>query len=164
MKRMGNLFDAILDRSNLLAAVWKATRRRRGQAEVRNYHQHLDERIVELSDGLRDGTFPVGRFQQFVVRDPKERIITAPCFAERVLHHAIMNVCEPHFERWLIADTFACRRGKGRSAALTRARQFARVHEWFLSMDVRKYFDSIDHAVLRDALARRMKDVRLLAL
>ena len=45
-------------------------------------------------------------------------MITAPCFPERVLHHAIMNVCEPVFERWLIADTFACRQGKGRIAAL----------------------------------------------
>jgi hypothetical protein len=75
-----------------------------------------------------------------------------------------MNVCEPHFERWLIADTFACRAGKGRQAALQRASQFARYYEWFLSMDVRKYFDSICHETLKIALARRIKDARLLAL
>jgi RNA-directed DNA polymerase len=164
MKRVGNLFEAIADRTNLQLAVWKAMRRKRSRPEAARYVQHLDARLTELADGLRSGTFPVGRFQQFVVRDPKERIITAPCFAERILHHAIMNVCEPHFERWLISETFACRAGKGRHAALRRGSQFARSHDWFLSMDVRKYFDSIGHETLKIALSRRIKDARLLDL
>ena len=91
-------------------------------------------------------------------------MITAPCFRERVLHHAIMNVCEPVFERRLIADTFACRRGKGRLAALDRARHFARGWAFFLKLDVRKYFDSIAHSILVDRLERLFKDQHLLAL
>lgn len=164
MKRVGHLFDAIVDRSNLQLAAWKALRGKRRRPEARDYLQHLDARLSELSEGLRGGAFPVGRFQQFVIRDPKERIITAPCFAERVLHHAILNVCEPHFERWLIADTFACRAGRGREAAVERASQYARSHSWFLSLDIRKYFDSISHEVLLSALARRLKDGRVLEL
>ena len=164
MKRVGNLFDGITDRANLQLAVWKATKGKRARPEVRDYARHLDTRLTELSEGLRAGNFPVGRFQQFVVWDPKERIITAPCFAERVLHHAIVNVCEPHFERWLIADTFACRAGRGRQAALERASKFARSHAWFLCMDVRKYFDSVCHETLKAALSRRIKDARLLML
>jgi RNA-directed DNA polymerase len=158
MRRVGNLFESIADRTNLQWAVWRAMRGKRRRPEAHDYLQDVDARLTELSDGLRSGTFPVGRFQQFVIRDPKERIITAPCFAERVLHHAIMNVCEPHFERWLIADTFACRVGKGRQAALQRGRQFARSHDWFLSMDVRKYFDNIGHSTLKTALARRINE------
>jgi hypothetical protein len=164
MKRVGNLFDAITDRANLQLAVWKARRGKSTRPEACDYSKNLDTRLAELAVGLRNGTFPVGRFQQFVIRDPKERVITAPCFAERVLHHAIMNVCEPHFERWLIADTFACRVGKGRLAALERGFHFARSYGWFLRMDVRKYFDSICHETLNAALARRIKDARLLAL
>lgn len=113
---------------------------------------------------LRDGSFPLGRCHQFVIFDPKERIITAPCFEERVLHHAIMNVCEPHFERWLIHDSYACRKGKGRIAALLRARQFAGRYKFFLKLDVRKYFDSISHDRIRDRLHRGFKDRRLLDL
>jgi RNA-directed DNA polymerase len=164
MKRVGNLFDAIADRTNLQLAVWRAMRGKRRRPEVEDYVQRLDDRLAELAEGLRAGTFPVGRFQQFVIRDPKERVITAPCFAERVLHHAIMNVCEPYFERWLIADTFACRLAKGRQSALRRGSHFARKYDWFLSMDVRRYFDSICHETLKTALARRIKDARLLAL
>jgi hypothetical protein len=164
MKRVGNLFEAIIDRNNLLLAVWRAMRGKRRRPEIRDYLQQLDRRLSELADGLISGEFPVGRFQQFLIRDPKERVITAPCFPERVLHHAIMNVCEPYFERWLIDDTFACRIGKGRNAALARAGLFSRTHDWFLSMDVRKYFDSIGHEVLNAGLAQKIKDGRLLRL
>ncbi len=164
MKRVGNLFEAIRDRNNLLSAVWRAAKGKRRRPEIREYLGHLNDRLAELSAGLHDGTFPLGRFQQFLIRDPKERIITAPYFAERVLHHAVMSVCEPHFERWLIPDTFACRVGKGRPAALARAGLLARSQKWFLSMDVRSYFDSIAHDGLQEALARRFKDGRLLNL
>ena len=108
--------------------------------------------------------FPVGRFSQFVIHDPKERIITAPCFAERVLHHAVMNVCEPKFEQWLINDTYACRVGRGQGAALSRAQQFARRFPFFLKIDVRKYFDSISHEILLSRLDLLFKDRRLLDL
>ncbi len=91
-------------------------------------------------------------------------MISAPPFAERVLHHALMNVCEPHFERWLIDDTFACRVGKGRDAALARARHFAGWFSFFLKLDVRKYFDSVPHDRLLERLARRFKDRPLLDL
>jgi hypothetical protein len=80
------------------------------------------------------------------------------------LHHAVINVCEPVFERWLIADTFACRRGKGRLAALHRARQFAGRFSFFLKMDIRQYFASISHEILGARLERLFQDRRLLAL
>ena len=75
-----------------------------------------------------------------------------------------MNVCEPVFDRFLIDDTFACRRGKGRIAAVERAQDFARRCDFFLKLDIRRYFDSIAHSVLRQRLARRFKDRRLLDL
>jgi RNA-directed DNA polymerase len=92
------------------------------------------------------------------------RLITAPCFRDRVFHHALTLICEPVFERFLIADTFACRWGKGRVASVERARSFARRHPWFLKLDIRKYFDSIDHAILCGRLGRQFKDRRLLDL
>ncbi|MHC4628119.1 MAG: RNA-directed DNA polymerase, partial [Planctomycetota bacterium] len=104
------------------------------------------------------------RYQQFTIHDPKRRIITAPCFAERVLHHAIMNVCEPYFERFLIADTFACRCGKGRIAALHRALDFSGRCAYAVKLDMRKYFQSISHDILLERLKCRFKDSRLLEL
>ncbi len=80
------------------------------------------------------------------------------------MHHAVALVCEPVLERLLIADTFACRRGKGREAAVERAKQFATRYPWFLKLDIRKYFNSVDHERLIALLGRRFKDRRLLDL
>jgi len=164
MKRAGGLLEQVLDRDNLRLAFHKALSGKRGRPEAHKFADQLDRRLQEMREGALAGTYPLGRYRQFVIFDPKERIITAPCFAERVLHHAIMNVCEPHLERWLIADTYACRTGKGRIAALLRARQFAARFGWFLKLDIRKYFDSVPHTGLLARLARRFKDRRLLAL
>jgi hypothetical protein len=86
----------------------------------------LDANLRRLRERLLDQAVQVGRFHQFTIYDPKERLITAPCFEERVLHHAILNVSEPVFEHWLIHNTYTCRVGKGRIACLARAQRFAR--------------------------------------
>lgn len=164
MKRMGNLFDQIVERANLRLAVHKALRGKRHRPDARAFTEHLDDRLTWMAKALREDAFPVGLMRQFTIFDPKERRITAPCFRERVLHHAIMNVCEPVFERGLIDDTFACRKGRGRVAALERAFGFAGRFAFFLKLDIRKYFDSIPHDVLRVRLRSRLKDERLLTL
>jgi hypothetical protein len=161
MKRAGRLFDAVLDRDNLRQAVQRAFKGKRHRPDARAWVQSLDANLTRLSEQLARGAVPLGRFHQFVIHDPKERIITAPCFEERVVHHALMNVCEPILERWLIFDTYACRKGKGRLAALLRARGYAGRHRFFLKMDVRKYFDSIPHDRLLQRWRRRFKDERL---
>jgi RNA-directed DNA polymerase len=164
MKRTGNLFDRIVERENLRLAVSKAVRGKRQRPDARRFLARLDDNLTEMMDQVSAGTFPLGRFHQFVIHDPKERVITAPCFPERVLHQAIMKVGEPVFDRWLIDDTFACRTGRGRLPALQRAQHFARGHAYFLKLDVRKYFDSIPHDRLLGRLARLFKDRRLLTL
>jgi RNA-directed DNA polymerase len=164
MKRAGNLFEQIAAWDNLRLAVASALRGKRGRPDARQFVGQLDTQLRIMREQLLSGTVPLGQCRQFVIHDPKERVITAPCFRERVLHHAVMNVCEPHFDRWLIDDTFACRRGKGRIAALLRARQFAHRFPFFLKLDIRKYFDSVSHEQLLARLHRRFKDDRLLEL
>ena len=164
MKRTGGLFDAILEHDNLREAVYRALKGKRHRPEARDWTSNLDANTARIADQLRVGGFPFGRFHQFTIYDPKERLITAPCFEERVVHHAIINIVEPHLERWLINDTYACRKGKGRIACLSRARQFASANPWFLKLDIRKYFDSISHERLLELWQRRFKDDRLFAL
>lgn len=158
MKRTGNLFESILDRENLRSAVHKSLKGKRARDDARAWMANLDANLERIAEQLRIATFPVGRAHQFVIHDPKERIITAPCFEERVVHHAIMNICEPHLDRWLIPDTYACRMGKGRVRCLLRARQYAARYGWFLKMDIRKYFDSVPHGRLLELWAKRFKD------
>lgn len=164
MRRAKNLFERIVARDNLRRAYLRAVRGKRNSRDARVFGTHLEGRLDEMARQVSAGQFPLGRSTQFVIHDPKERIITAPCFAERVLHHAIMGVCEPVFERWLIDDTFACRVGRGRIAAIWRAQEFAGGAPYFLKLDIRKYFDSVSHAVLLQRLARLVKDRQLLRL
>ena len=164
MRRAGRLFEQIVARDNLRLAVHKALRGKRSKGDARAFVASLDSNLDALRAALERGDVVLGESHQFTIFDPKERLITAPCFRERVLHHAIMNVCEPVFERWLIDDTFAYRKGRGRLAALDRARRFAARHDSFLKLDVRKYFDSISHEILLARLERLFKDRRLLDL
>jgi RNA-directed DNA polymerase len=164
MKRVTGLFPRITERDNLRLAFYHALRGKRDRADVREFASRLEANLREMAIQLRRGTLQVGRCSQFTIHDPKRRIITAPCFPERVLHQGIMNVCEPEFERLLIDDTYACRRGKGRIAAVHRARYFSARFPVALKLDVRKYFDSVSHDVLVAQLERRFKDVRLLEL
>ncbi|HEX4609321.1 MAG TPA: RNA-directed DNA polymerase, partial [Urbifossiella sp.] len=164
MKREPRGLEAIAAWDNLRLAALRALRGKRARPDARAYVAHLDANLAALRTQLLTGQTAVGQAHRFTIHDPKERLITAPCFGERVLHHAIMAVCEPAFDRLQIADSYACRRGKGRVACLNRARVFARRHPYFLKLDIRKYFDSIDHRTLTGLLARRFKDRGLLDL
>jgi hypothetical protein len=164
MKRAGRLMERVVDRETLREAYARAARGKRTKRDAAAFGADLDANLAGLARDLAEGTYRVGRYHQFTIFDPKERLITAPCFRDRVLHHALTLVCEPVFERLLIADTFACRRGKGREAAVERAMRFAGHHPWFLKLDFRKYFHSIDHQRLLELLARKFKDRRLLDL
>ena len=114
MNRANGLFDQISAWDNLLAAVHQASRGKRHRCDSQAFCLHLSGNLRRIQEELTTDRFQFGRFHQFVIHDPKRRIITAPCFEERVVHHAIINVCEPVFERFLINDSFVCGRGLGR--------------------------------------------------
>jgi hypothetical protein len=164
MKRQGQLMEALASPDNLRLAFWKAAKGKRSKADCRVFQERLDENLAELRAELLAGTVQVGHYHCFTIHDPKERIICAASFRERVLHHALMNVCEPVLERAAIFDSDACRTGKGRLAAVARAQDYAHQHGWFLKLDVRKYSDSIHHETLRVLLRRKFKDAAVLAL
>lgn len=162
MKRVGNLFDLVLTRENLLEAYRRASRGKGLRPDRITFAADLETNLSLLRTGLDDGSYPVGHYRVFTIHDPKERKICAASFSERVLQHALMNICEPYFDRWMIFDTYASRKGKGQLRAVRRAQQFARHHRWFLKCDFRKYFDSIPHEGIRAMLVRKFKDYRLL--
>ena len=91
-------------------------------------------------------------------RDPKPRVIHAPIFEDRVAHHALIAVIGPALDAALIDDTFACRVGKGSLAAVHRAQHFVRRHDWYVKIDIRKYFASLPHERLISALHRKLAD------
>lgn len=164
MKREGYLMQQISDMDNLEWAFWKARRGKSEKKDVMDFEENTHQNLRNLQVELQTGTVKVGNYHFFEIHDPKKRQICAAAFTERVLHHAIMNVCHPNFERFQIYDSYATRVGKGTYAAIDRAAYFQKKYPYFLKIDCRKYFDSVDHDILKKQLYRRFKDERLLTL
>jgi len=164
MKRAGNLYHRISERGNLELAFWRAQRGKADREEVMRFRENLDLELESLAHDIRMGTVAIGDYHYFTINDPKKRTICAASFRERVLHHAIMAVCEAEFERYQIFDSYASRKGKGLDACLKRSQEFCRKFGWFMKLDIHKFFDSINHNVLLNLLNRRFKDGELLYL
>ncbi|MCC7222418.1 MAG: RNA-directed DNA polymerase [Chitinophagales bacterium] len=164
MKRVGNLIEKIADIDNLRLAFWKAKRGKSDSSSVVQFQAHWNEQLLVLREQLLLGKVVVGRYHYFVIYDPKKRKICAADFGERVLHNALMNICHDVFERVQIYDSYASRQGKGTYAALRRAQVFTKKYRWFLKLDVRKYFESIPHIILKQQLNRLFKDKKLLSI
>ena len=164
MKRVDNLFEQITDLDNLKLAYLKAMKGKRYTPAALIYGNKVDEKLFSLKVQLKNEIYNHGKYRQFKIYDPKERIITAASFEDRIIHHAIMLILEPVFEKQFIFHTYACRKGKGTHKALEYASKKAKQCEYFLKLDVRKYFDNVNHTVLKAKLFRIIKDDKCLRL
>ena len=164
MRRAGGLFPQVVSLENLHRAYLRARRGKRFLAEVAAFSLHLGANLADLSRRLARGTWEPGRPTTFWIREPKRRLISAAPFADRVVHHAIVDVIEPIVDRSMVADTFACRHGKGLHAALDRASSYARRYPWVFKTDIEKFFPSVDHDELKALLRRRFRERPLLDL
>ena len=162
MKRQGQLLEQIADLNNLYEAFYKAQKGKLSKPYVGAYRKKLEENLQILRHQMMSGAVETGNYHTFTIYDPKKRLICATPFPQRVLHHALMNICHAFFEKQQIASSFASRSGKGTYAALDKAREHNRHYRWFLKLDVRKYFESIDHTILKQQLRRLFKDKSLL--
>ena len=164
MKRCPAGLDVVVDWDNMVSAFRRAAKGKRGRKDVAAFESHLDQELFQLRREVLDVAYLPAPMMVFLIRDPKLRLIHAPAFRDRVLHHALMAVMGPILDRALVADTFACREGKGSLAAVQRAQQHARRSSWFCHIDIKSYFPSIDHTILKDMLARKFKNKQLLEL
>jgi retron-type reverse transcriptase len=153
-----SVYAQICSWDNLLLAHRRASRGKRGKAAAATFEHRLEDNLVVLQQELQTRTYRPGHYSSFHIHEPKRRLISAAPFRDRVVHHALCNVIEPVFERSFIYDSYANRAGKGTHRALDRAQVFARRHRYVLACDVRQFFPSIDHTILRRILARKLAD------
>lgn len=150
------MFDEICSMKNLLLAAKKATKGKKSRHGAARFWFHREAELLKIQRELQDETYAFGPYREFEICDKgiKRKISAAP-FRDRVVHHAMMNLLEPIFEKSFIHDTYANRKGKGVFAALKRAHYFARRYTHVLKLDIRKYFPSIDHAILKSMIAKK---------
>ena len=140
MHRHKHLFDEVASFDNLRAAASAALRGRRLREPGASFFSELENELVDLHDELSGDSYRPGEYHYFRIYEPKERVVAAAPFRDRVVHHAIVRVMQPLFERRFIEDSFASRPGKGTHAAMQRASQFAGSFSYALKCDVQKYF------------------------
>ena len=126
MKRAKSLFDRIVSYENLREAWLKARRGKTSKSSVINFSRNVNENLKRIQERMCSEPPNLSPYVQFKINDPKERVISVVPFCDRVIHHAIINVLEPVFERQMIFHTYACRKGKGTHAAARHAFRMAK--------------------------------------
>lgn len=159
-----NLWPDLVSWDNLLAAYQRCRRRKRYKREAAEFHFAWEANLLEIQRELINGNYRPGPYRHRHITDPKPRKISAAPFRDRVVHHAVVRVLEPIYERRFLFDSYACRRGKGTHRALLRAHQYLRRYPYFLKTDIVRFFPNVDHAVLLDLLGRTIRDERVMDL
>lgn len=170
MKRSNIGIQDIATFENAEEAYRKARRCKRYREEVLRFTVNLEAELYSLVDDLLAGTYRQGKARRFVIYEPKKRDIYALPFRDRVAQHMINSKIEPIIERRFYYHSYACRKGKGMHKAADYAQErirnlsFEGKQVYALKADIHKYFNSVDHEILKQILSRIFKDKGLLTL
>lgn len=157
-KRHGNLFPLICAPENVFAAYKKARRGKSQMMNVRRFEQDLSNNLEAISALLMNQTFTTARYHKTTIFEPKKRdIYVLPFAPDRIVQHALMNIVAPIWEAMFIADSYACRVGKGIHAGSRRTMEFVRRFKYCLKADVSKFYQSVHHDTLFELVARKIK-------
>lgn len=163
MKRYSHLFEQVVDMDNLKLALQKAKNGKMRLEKTREVVAKADYYLPLLQKMLIEGTFKTSKYKTKIIREPKERLIyVLTFFPDRIVHHAIMNILEPIWEKQMIEHSFACRKGKGQHKGSALCIKYTKAYKWCLKCDISKFYPSINHEVLKKIVRNKIKDKKLL--
>jgi retron-type reverse transcriptase len=166
MKRVNNLYERIISIENLNAADRIARKGKGWQYGIQVHDQNREANIAALHDVLLNKQYKTSEYTTFTVHEPKERIVyRLPYYPDRIVHHAIMNVLESVFVAAFTADTYSCIKKRGIHGAMRNVRKAMRDEAgttYCLKLDIKKFYPSINHAILKQLLRKKFKDQDLL--
>ncbi len=175
MKTYKKLYEKLYSTDNLNSAFRKARKGKSKKDYVIKFESDLERNIGLLQRDLKLKKYVPTELRKFVIRDPKTRTIHAAVFGDRIVHHAIVNILKPIYEKRFIYDSFASRKTKGSHAAIRRFESFVRkvssngrvirnafnnnsIRGYVLKADIKHYFATIDHEVLLNILKKKIID------
>ena len=162
----GNAIPVPISFAACHAAWQKARRGKRPSADQLRFDSRWLDNLLALHDQLRSGQWQPARTVSFVVQHPKVREIHAPAFADRIVHHLLVERLEKFYEPIFVHDSYANRQGKGSHAAVDRLQQFMRQRNdkkgqgWFLQLDIHNYFNTIHRPTLYAMLCKRLEQMQ----
>lgn len=158
-------YDDIISIENLLDAWREFLKGKRRKNDVREFSRFLMHHVLKLHTDLKEKMYEHGGYTEFKISDPKPRDIHKALVRDRLLHHAIYRQLYPLFDRTFTADSYSCRKDKGTHRAMDRFLSFARKVSknntrtcWILKCDIRKFFASIDQAILMEIVSSYISD------
>lgn len=168
MKRHGHLYEKVCDWDNIWVAYQMARRGKTKYRQVQEFDPVAEIGLRQLQGVLQAGAFRNGPYRVFNMteRGKARTIYALPFYPDRILHHAIVQVLAPIWIPSLIRDTYASIPGRGIHDAVGRveASVAGRADLYVLKCDVRQFYPSVQHGVIKRVLRRQIKDTRLLAL
>lgn len=163
MKTYKKLWDAFISPENFEIAAKKAIKSKKSRKSVQKFLQNRAELLQKLRDDIICGTFKTSPYKTFIIREPKERLIyNLPLYPDHILHHALINILGPIWQKMFIHDSYACIPGRGLHAASKRTMDFVRRNKYVIQCDIRKFYPSIDHEIMMNIIAKKIHDRRLL--
>jgi RNA-directed DNA polymerase len=163
MKRVGGLKERFLSFEHLHKAFQNAYKSTK-TLEANAFAFHVEPCLFRLQEELGNRTYKPEPYKYFTIHEPKERVISVATFKDRVVHHALVGILEPIFEKRFIHDSYATRKHKGTHKAVLRAQQMMKQNSLYLKTDIRQYFPSICHETLKRIIRRTIKDRFILEL
>ncbi|PKP46822.1 MAG: reverse transcriptase [Bacteroidetes bacterium HGW-Bacteroidetes-11] len=163
MKRITNLYETLCSMDNLILADANARKGKRRQYGVIKHDRVKEDNLLALQRSLIDRSFHTSEYHVFKINhNGKEReIYRLPYFPDRIVHHAVMNVVKQIWVSAFTHDTYSCIEGRGIHQAVKKVKA-ALVNEpetrYCLKLDIRKYYPSIDHNILKALIRRKIKD------
>ncbi len=161
-RRHDDLFPLIASFNALRMASRKAVLGKRKKPGASAFFANIERELLRLERELLDGSYRPGRYVEILIKEPKQRLVSAAPFRDRIVHHALCAVIFPLFEPSFIGNTFANRTGKGTHRAIEACERYRDRHAHVLCADIFRYFPSIDHAVLKAEFRRRIACERTL--
>lgn len=165
MKRENNLYERICSIENLILADTIARRGKLTKPEIIKHDRNREQNIKKLHEELKAKTYRTSEYTIFTIFERKERVIFKLPYRDRIVHHAVMNILEPIFVSTFIVDTYSCIKKRGIHAAERALKETLKDIEgtqYCLKLDIRKFYPSVDHAIMKQLLRRKIKDQDLL--
>ncbi|MBI4993967.1 RNA-directed DNA polymerase [Candidatus Wolfebacteria bacterium] len=161
-----NLCDSLFTFQNLYKAYLDCRKRKRNTINALRFESNLENNLWKLLEDLRGCVYKPGVSVCFAVKEPVIREIFAANFRDRVVHHLFVRAIEPHFEKYFIYDSYACRKGKGTLLAMRRLQKFIRraqnieprnYNNWhYLKADILGFFMHINKKILNDLILQKI--------
>lgn len=158
------MWQEITTLDNLYEAYLKARKGKRQRTDVSMFSRDLETNLFTLQDALIMQHYTPGGYRQFQIYDRKPRVISVAPFLDRVVHHALIGLLEPVFEGYFSDYCFACRKGKGVHAAINYYQTQCRRYAYVLKMDVKRYFPSINHVLMKQRYRQLIHEPHILTL